>query len=200
MLKRFPRVFGPAHWIIRTRKIWERRVFAGRDLKATTAELREHHWKELARLDLVPVGHLAFYDRVLDMNFTPGNLPERVRDFHGDKDPAPWGSLIACHRACVEPALWTSVAVGIFCLALDRRAGDSALRAVDPSAGGAPRPAHSDRRHCGSHHRRCNGHAFNAGSVADTIRAARRLIYGASACRQADAGLSVFLSTGHHVR
>src|SRR6185437_14759753 len=35
-------------------------------------------------LDLVPVGDFAFYDQVLDMSFTLGNLPERVRGFHGD--------------------------------------------------------------------------------------------------------------------
>ena len=32
----------------------------------------------------VPVGDFAFYDQVLDMSFTLGNLPERVRGFHGD--------------------------------------------------------------------------------------------------------------------
>ena len=37
-----------------------------------------------AGLDLVPVGDFAFYDQVLDMSFTLGNLPERVRGFHGD--------------------------------------------------------------------------------------------------------------------
>ena len=32
----------------------------------------------------MPVGDFAFYDQVLDMSFTLGNLPERVRGFHGD--------------------------------------------------------------------------------------------------------------------
>ena len=32
----------------------------------------------------MPVGDFAFYDQVLDMSFTLGNLPERVRSFHGD--------------------------------------------------------------------------------------------------------------------
>lgn len=35
-------------------------------------------------LNLVPVGDFSFYDQVLDMSFALGNLPERVRDFHGD--------------------------------------------------------------------------------------------------------------------
>ena len=32
----------------------------------------------------MPVGDFAFYDQVLDMSFMLGNLPERVRGFHGD--------------------------------------------------------------------------------------------------------------------
>jgi 5-methyltetrahydropteroyltriglutamate--homocysteine methyltransferase len=47
------------------------------------AQLRQRHWQAQSTLDLVPVGDFAFYDQVLDMSFTLGNLPERVRDFHG---------------------------------------------------------------------------------------------------------------------
>ena len=54
------------------------------ELKAVGAQLRGRHWKDQARLDFVPVGDFAFYDQVLDMSFTLGNLPERVRGFHGD--------------------------------------------------------------------------------------------------------------------
>lgn len=53
-------------------------------LKALGAELRQRHWTSQAGLDLVPVGDFSFYDQVLDMSFTLGNLPERVCDFHGD--------------------------------------------------------------------------------------------------------------------
>ncbi|MEM5389206.1 5-methyltetrahydropteroyltriglutamate--homocysteine S-methyltransferase [Paraburkholderia phymatum] len=53
-------------------------------LKAAGAQLRARHWNDQARLDFVPVGDFAFYDQVLDMSFTLGNLPERVRGFHGD--------------------------------------------------------------------------------------------------------------------
>ncbi len=53
-------------------------------LKDLGAQLRRLHWHNQAGLDLVPVGDFAFYDQVLDMSFTLGNLPERVRDFHGD--------------------------------------------------------------------------------------------------------------------
>ncbi|MCW5258251.1 5-methyltetrahydropteroyltriglutamate--homocysteine S-methyltransferase [Verminephrobacter aporrectodeae subsp. tuberculatae] len=58
---------------------------ASRDeLKAIGAQLRQRHWQHQADLDLVPVGDFAFYDQVLDMSFTVGNLPERVQGFHGD--------------------------------------------------------------------------------------------------------------------
>jgi len=53
-------------------------------LTATGAELRQRHWKDQAGLDLVPVGDFSFYDQVLDMSFTLGNLPERVQGFDGD--------------------------------------------------------------------------------------------------------------------
>ncbi|PBK05321.1 5-methyltetrahydropteroyltriglutamate--homocysteine S-methyltransferase [Pseudomonas abyssi] len=55
------------------------------ELKTTAAALRQRHWAQQAELDLVPVGDFSFYDQVLDMSFTLGNLPERVRDFHGDE-------------------------------------------------------------------------------------------------------------------
>ncbi|AKZ64048.1 5-methyltetrahydropteroyltriglutamate--homocysteine methyltransferase [Herbaspirillum hiltneri N3] len=54
------------------------------ELKNLGAQLRRRHWDNQAGLDLVPVGDFAFYDQILDMSFTLGNLPERVRDFHGD--------------------------------------------------------------------------------------------------------------------
>ncbi|MBI3382107.1 MAG: 5-methyltetrahydropteroyltriglutamate--homocysteine S-methyltransferase [Aquabacterium sp.] len=54
------------------------------DLLAVGAQLRQQHWQAQSGLDQVPVGDFAFYDQVLDMSFTLGNLPERVRDFHGD--------------------------------------------------------------------------------------------------------------------
>ncbi|MGU7785131.1 5-methyltetrahydropteroyltriglutamate--homocysteine S-methyltransferase [Burkholderia sp. PU8-34] len=54
------------------------------ELKALGAQLRERHWENQRGLDLVPVGDFAFYDQVLDMSFTLGNLPKRVQGFHGD--------------------------------------------------------------------------------------------------------------------
>ena len=53
-------------------------------LQQTGAELRRRHWSQQSGLDLVPAGDSSFYDQVLDMSFLLGNLPERVRGFHGD--------------------------------------------------------------------------------------------------------------------
>ncbi|PYE27893.1 methionine synthase (B12-independent) [Paraburkholderia silvatlantica] len=55
------------------------------ELKALGAQLRARHWENQKGLDLVPAGDFAFYDQVLDMSFTLGNLPERVQGFHGDQ-------------------------------------------------------------------------------------------------------------------
>ncbi|WP_175838073.1 5-methyltetrahydropteroyltriglutamate--homocysteine S-methyltransferase [Burkholderia anthina] len=54
------------------------------ELKALGAELRQRHWNDQRDLDLAPIGDFAFYDQVLDMSFTLGNLPKRVLGFHGD--------------------------------------------------------------------------------------------------------------------
>ncbi|WP_175971546.1 5-methyltetrahydropteroyltriglutamate--homocysteine S-methyltransferase [Burkholderia sp. BCC0322] len=54
------------------------------ELKALGAELRRRHWNDQRDLGLAPIGDFAFYDQVLDMSFTLGNLPKRVQGFHGD--------------------------------------------------------------------------------------------------------------------
>jgi len=53
-------------------------------LKQVGKDLRQGNWALQSDLDLVPVGDFAFYDQVLDMSFTLGNLPARVTGFHGD--------------------------------------------------------------------------------------------------------------------
>ncbi len=55
------------------------------ELKALGQELRQRHWSLQSALDLTPVGDFSFYDQVLDMSFTLGNLPERVSGFHGEQ-------------------------------------------------------------------------------------------------------------------
>ena len=53
-------------------------------LLAVGADLRRRHWQAQSALDRVPVGDFAFYDQMLDMSFSLGHLPARVRDFPGD--------------------------------------------------------------------------------------------------------------------
>jgi 5-methyltetrahydropteroyltriglutamate--homocysteine methyltransferase len=53
-------------------------------LKQIGKDLRQRNWALQSGLHLAPVGDFAFYDQVLDMSFTLGNLPVRVQGFHGD--------------------------------------------------------------------------------------------------------------------
>ena len=55
------------------------------ELLQTGAELRQRHWRAQQGLDLIPVGDFSFYDQMLDMSFTLGNLPARVQGFAGDE-------------------------------------------------------------------------------------------------------------------
>ncbi|MDB5797124.1 MAG: 5-methyltetrahydropteroyltriglutamate--homocysteine S-methyltransferase [Paucimonas sp.] len=79
----FPRVGAKRELKFALESYWKGQ--SSRDaLKALGADLRRRHWQDQAGLDFVPVGDFAFYDQVLDMSFTLGHLPERVRGFHGD--------------------------------------------------------------------------------------------------------------------
>lgn len=53
-------------------------------LEGQGAELRQRNWQDQHALDLTPVGDFSFYDQVLDLSFTLGNLPERVRKLSGE--------------------------------------------------------------------------------------------------------------------
>ena len=53
-------------------------------LEGQGAELRQRHWQDQHALDLAPVGDFSFYDQVLDLSFTLGNLPQRVRGLSGE--------------------------------------------------------------------------------------------------------------------
>jgi len=79
----FPRIGAQRELKFALESYWKGQS-SGDALKTLGAELRQRHWNEQCGLDLVPVGDFAFYDQVLDMSFTLGNLPERARDFHGD--------------------------------------------------------------------------------------------------------------------
>ncbi|TKC87876.1 5-methyltetrahydropteroyltriglutamate--homocysteine S-methyltransferase [Trinickia terrae] len=79
----FPRIGAKRELKFALESYWK--GLSSRDeLKALGAQLRRRHWENQQGLDVVPVGDFAFYDQVLDMSFTLGNLPERVQGFHGD--------------------------------------------------------------------------------------------------------------------
>ena len=79
----FPRIGVKRELKFSLESYWKGEI-SQEELIAHGAMLRERHWKDQSSLDWVPVGDFAFYDQVLDMSFTLGNLPERVKDFHGD--------------------------------------------------------------------------------------------------------------------
>ncbi len=79
----FPRIGAKRELKLALESYWN--GLSSRDeLKAKGAELRQRHWQDQSGLGLVPVGDFSFYDQVLDMSFTLGNLPERVKGFQGD--------------------------------------------------------------------------------------------------------------------
>jgi 5-methyltetrahydropteroyltriglutamate--homocysteine methyltransferase len=79
----FPRIGAKRELKFALESYWKGQLSRD-ELKTLGAQLRERHWQSQAALDRVPVGDFAFYDQVLDMSFTLGNLPERVRGFDGD--------------------------------------------------------------------------------------------------------------------
>ncbi len=62
---------------------WQGQIPA-EDLQRQAAALRLRHWEHQRGLDYVPVGDFSLYDHVLDMSFTLGHVPERVRALGGD--------------------------------------------------------------------------------------------------------------------
>jgi 5-methyltetrahydropteroyltriglutamate--homocysteine methyltransferase len=79
----FPRIGAQRELKFALESYWQGQ--SSRDqLTRLGAELRKRHWENQSGIDLVPVGDFAFYDQVLDMSFTLGNLPERAQGFTGD--------------------------------------------------------------------------------------------------------------------
>ena len=79
----FPRIGAKRELKFALESYWKGLSFRD-ELKAKGAELRQRHWQDQSSLGLVPVGDFSFYDQVLDMSFTLGNLPERVQGFQCD--------------------------------------------------------------------------------------------------------------------
>ncbi|UCV00325.1 5-methyltetrahydropteroyltriglutamate--homocysteine S-methyltransferase [Acidovorax radicis] len=79
----FPRIGAQRELKFALESYWKGES-SSQSLKDLGAQLRQRHWAHQQGIDLVPVGDFSFYDQVLDMSFTLGNLPERVSGFHGD--------------------------------------------------------------------------------------------------------------------
>ena len=75
----FPRIGAKRELKFALEQYWKGETAAD-TLAATGARLRQQHWENQAGLDFVPVGDFSFYDQILDMSFTLGNVPQRVRN------------------------------------------------------------------------------------------------------------------------
>ncbi|WP_297448981.1 5-methyltetrahydropteroyltriglutamate--homocysteine S-methyltransferase [Ferrovum sp.] len=79
----FPRIGDKRDLKFALEDYWNDRL-SRRELKEIGAGLRHQHWQDQKILDWTPVGDFSFYDQVLDMSFTLGNLPERALGFDGN--------------------------------------------------------------------------------------------------------------------
>jgi 5-methyltetrahydropteroyltriglutamate--homocysteine methyltransferase len=80
----FPRIGAKRELKFAQEAFWQG-TLSEQELQATGADLRSRHWELQNKLDLVPAGDFSFYDQVLDMSFTLGHLPERVRTGEGSE-------------------------------------------------------------------------------------------------------------------
>ncbi len=79
----FPRIGARRELKFALESYWKGASSRG-ELLQLGAQLRRRHWRQQGALDYVPVGDFSFYDQVLDMSFTLGNVPDRVRGLQGD--------------------------------------------------------------------------------------------------------------------
>jgi len=80
----FPRIGARRELKFAQEAFWKGQI-SEEDLQITGADLRRRHWQNQHPLDRVPVGDFSFYDQILDMSVTLGNLPERVNDTKGSE-------------------------------------------------------------------------------------------------------------------
>ncbi|HET8695675.1 MAG TPA: 5-methyltetrahydropteroyltriglutamate--homocysteine S-methyltransferase [Aquabacterium sp.] len=78
----FPRIGAKRELKFALEAYWKGEISRD-DLESLGAQMRKLNWASQSHLDWAPVGDFSFYDQMLDMSFTLGNLPERVRGFLG---------------------------------------------------------------------------------------------------------------------
>lgn len=107
----FPRIGAARELKFALEAYWQGKS-SREELARSGAELRQRHWQAQAGLDFAPIGDFSFYDQVLDMSFTLGNLPERVRSFNGD--PLDNYFRVARGRSAVGTEAQTDCCEGVF--------------------------------------------------------------------------------------
>ena len=80
----FPRIGSKRELKFAQESFWKGQITAD-ELLTTGKEIRSTNWNLLKFLDFAPVGDFSFYDHVLDMSFTLGNIPERARNTKGSE-------------------------------------------------------------------------------------------------------------------
>ncbi len=79
----FPRIGANRELKKAQEAYWKGRI-SKEELIETGVMLRKNNWTIQSGLDWVPVGDFSFYDHVLDMSFTLGNIPSRAQKAGGD--------------------------------------------------------------------------------------------------------------------
>ncbi|KAA0446304.1 MAG: 5-methyltetrahydropteroyltriglutamate--homocysteine S-methyltransferase, partial [Candidatus Thioglobus sp.] len=79
----FPRIGAKRELKFALEKFWQGNIERD-ELQKTAKGLRQLHWQNQAKLDLLPAGDFSFYDQVLDTSFLLGNIPERAKSATGD--------------------------------------------------------------------------------------------------------------------
>lgn len=80
----FPRIGKKRELKFALEKYWKKEITQS-GLLETANKLRQEHWQNQSKLDLLPVGDFSLYDQVLDTSFMLGNIPERVQGISDDK-------------------------------------------------------------------------------------------------------------------
>lgn len=73
----FPRIGAKRELKFAQEKYWRGEIDST-ELAACGKQLRSTHWQQQSQLDFLPAGDFSFYDQVLDMSFTLGNIPSRA--------------------------------------------------------------------------------------------------------------------------
>lgn len=80
----FPRIGVKRELKFALEAYWQGNISSG-ELEQTAQNLRQCHWQNQSKLDLVPVGDFSYYDHVLDTSFLFGNIPSRIQQQQGEK-------------------------------------------------------------------------------------------------------------------